>query len=189
MRSNSHPSPHHHRLAENQGGISVGLLLGIVNTLLVLVALGVLVYTRVLFKRPPITEEGERQRISQRKTQVQSPFKPGILQLEPVTVNIRAFPTGPLPAEGKTSQMQGKIHFVKANIALELRNIDEKAKVDDVRAVIMDKLLTLIGNKSFDEVTTVQGRYILRNDIMEMINKVIKEPLIINVFFSEFVVQ
>ena len=172
-----------------RGKLSVDLLLGVVNTVFVLAALGTLAYTQILYKRPPITEEGERKRLAELHKKPPAKTAPGVMQFDPFTVNIRSVPTTPLPAEGTPSQIQGKTHFARAAITLELRDIEHKYKIDDVRPKILDALLTMFGNKQFNEITTVQGRYILRNEILDLVNETIKEPLVTNVFFTEFIVQ
>ena len=104
-------------------------------------------------------------------------------------MNIKSIPTVPLPAEGNSSQIQGKTHYARIGLTLELRNINEKGAVGENRPRILDELLTMLGNKQFNEISTVQGRYILRNEILDKINDMVKKPLVTNVFFTEFIVQ
>ena len=186
----SAPFDHFRRLTrDRQGGINLPLILGILNSVLFLVALGTLVYTKVLFKRPPITEQGERQKLTAQKAKHTATSASGIVQFEPFTVNIKATSKVSLPAEGSATQGQEKTHFARIAMALELRDLGRKSKLDDFRPKVMDELLTLLGNKGYNEITTVQGRYVLRNDILEKVNSILKEPLVMNVFFNEFVVQ
>jgi flagellar basal body-associated protein FliL len=180
------------RIRNQRGAISAGLILGIVNTLCVLLALFALIYTRVLYKRPVFTEKSERERLAAEldaAKKTKEATNVGTMQFDPFTVNIRAMPPEGA-AEGTSTQApEGKMHFARISMTLELRDIDKKSKVEEVKPVLMDKLLTLFGGKSFNEITTVQGRYLLRNDILELVNELVKEPLVMNVFFSEFLVQ
>lgn len=148
-----------------------------------------LIYTRMIFKRPPITETAERTRIAARQKQPAAPAKSGVVQFEPFTVNIKSVPVHPLPSESNGSQIKGKTHFATVGIALELRDGDKKFKIDDAKPILMDKLLSHFGTKNFNEITTVQGRYLLRNDILDLVNEVVKDPLVTNVFFTQFIVQ
>ena len=176
------------RSLDRRGKLSADLLLGIANTALVVLALGALVYTRVLYHRPKITEEGERQRLAgQKQTRLKS--NSGLVQFDPFVVNIKSIPSVPLPAEGSATQIQGKTHFVRVAMTLEIRDVDHKYKIDDYRPKIMDQLLTLLGGKQFNEITNVQGRYVLRNEILDMVNTIIQEPLVTNVYFTEFITQ
>jgi flagellar basal body-associated protein FliL len=171
----------------NQAGkLSMDFLLGVVNTVLVLAALGTLVYTRVLHKRPAITEGSERQRLAEALKRPLPSTATGLVQFEPFTVNIKALPVVSLPSEGTAA---GRTHFARVAMTLEIRDAQKKPKVEDSRAKIMDELLTMMGAKQFSDITTVQGRYILRNEILEKINLLVDEPLVMNVFFTEFIVQ
>ena len=182
------------RLKDNQGAISLNLILGILNTVCVLLALGALVYTQVLFKRPVITEESERERLAaaqdaEKLKKKKEIVDAGTIQFEPFVVNIRALPPSG-PQEGTTTQgPQGKMHFARIAMTLELRDMGKKDRIEEVKPVMMDKLLSLFGGKSYNEITTVQGRYLVRNDILEIANTLVKEPLVMNVFFTEFLVQ
>jgi flagellar basal body-associated protein FliL len=73
----------------------------------------------------------------------------------------------------------------------------------------MDYLLSLLGRKAFADLTTVQGRYLLRSQISEIVNQLVNgemdekdtpgkapqhhvgggAPLVTNVYFTQFIVQ
>lgn len=167
------------------------LIMGLLNTVALLAALGTFTYTRLLFKRPPITEEGERQLLlAAKKKKAPSEIIPGYIKIDKITANIAPQPPNPKPAEGTESQIQGKLHYLTMEFHFEV-NHQPKAeqKLDIVRSKLMDMILNNIGKKSFDQLATIHGRFILRSEIQDMANNLFEEPLVTNVFFSEFIVQ
>jgi flagellar basal body-associated protein FliL len=186
------------------------LLLGLINTVAVLAAVGALVYTRVLFKRPPITEASERAHIEAMK--VAKPPKamvPGEITFDQTTINIATSPADPKPAEtagpgsSNPAQLGGKMHYATVAFTLQIRDADAKADVEALKPLITDQLLTLMGKKQFHELTSVQGRYVLKTQIVELANELWNkrqnkdgaigttpaEPLVTELYFSQFIVQ
>lgn len=177
-----------------------GLGFTLFNSICILAALGFLAYTKLVHKKPPITEASERARLAA-KMRVQTPqSQSGTIVFESVTVNIRTNPNEPKPAPGTANQIKGKLHYATVGFALEVRDEAKKEKVEGVRPVLIDNVLSMLGRKSFNELTTVQGRYLLRNQILDTANKLIAkneekqkakrpDPLVTNVFFTNFIVQ
>lgn len=154
-------------------------ILTLVNTLAALAAVGTLYYTKILFKRPLITEENERKRLleDQRLKKIASETTAtGIVPFEPVTVNIETYPAQPpLTDEDDPGALKGKLHYVTMALSVEIVDGGQTKAIDQVRPVIMDQILTLMARKSFHELTTVQGRYVLRTQIMDAINRLTAE--------------
>jgi len=188
------------------------LLLALVNAIVILATLGLLVYTRILFKRPPITEEAERGRLSTIHSSPKPPPPPGLVDFPVMTVNILSNPAQPKPLPGQSQQIQGKLHYATLAFAMEVRDEAKKDIIEELRPIITDKVIGLVGRKSPQELATVQGRYVLRSQIIEATNELIEktkipssvthrrkkknlgappppEPLVTNLFFSQVVVQ
>ena len=173
-------------------------MLVLLNTLALAGAAGYLYYTRILYQRPQITEAGEREKLAQVKASPTPPAKPTLLHYEPFTVNIAATPARPQAADGTSRQLEGKMHYATVGMSIELRDESQKDLLNEVKPQMMDRLLALIGRKQFSELATVQGRYVLRTQMVETINAILnsrlsknrpREPLILNVYFNQFVVQ
>lgn len=156
------------------------MILALVNTLAILGALGMAVYTKMLFKRPPITEEGERAKLQEKKNKPAVATQRGTIEIPSLTFNI---------ASSKATAGRSKLHYGSAAITIEIANIDEQADFDAIKPVFMDKMLQLFGKKTFDELTTVQGRYVLRMELLEMINALMKRNYVTNIFFTKFIIQ
>lgn len=194
------------------GGSKGPLLLALLNTVGVLGALGALFYTRVLYQRPQITEQGERDRLAAVAANPAPPPKPGMITFEPITVNIESNPGQPKPLDGSPQQIQGKLHYVTLGFSLEVRDLSLKPEIDAISPMYMDLVLGLLGRKSFQELVTVQGRYVLRTQLLETANELLvkhlpkspaqekaarepgaqvnrPDPVVIGVYFNQFIVQ
>jgi flagellar basal body-associated protein FliL len=175
------------------------LILGLLNTIVILAAVGMLAYTKLVFKRPPITEEGEREKIEALKSAPKASTVHGYVQFDPVTINISAIPTQPKNPEGSgEAQVQGKLHYATIGFSLELPDVGRKEELESIKPLIADQFLALTGRKQFHELTSVQGRYVLKTQMIEIVNNLankrlaegsMKGPLVSDLYFNQFIVQ
>jgi flagellar basal body-associated protein FliL len=190
------------------GPSKLPLLLALVNTLVVMAALGFLTYAKVLFKRPAITETGERDRLTELLTKPRPAPTPGLIAFEAETVNIAPTPVSPT-AEGDVSPDERmNLHYVTMGFSLEIADYSRRDEVEELRPRIMDQLLSILGRKNMNELTTVQGRYLLRSQIADLVNRLVSgegadgggengashgprphEMLVTNVYFTQFIAQ
>lgn len=148
------------------------MILGLANTVLVLAAVGTLVYTKMVFKRQKITESTERTRIRAEQAKPSAPAVAGTMVFKPFTVNIQSQPEAPAPAEGTPTQLRGKLHYAHLSFTLEMRDVGRLEQIETLRPVMLDAILSLLGRKSFTDLTTIQGRYVLKTQILEICNRV-----------------
>ncbi len=177
-----------------KGGMSA-LILPLVNTVLVLGVLGLFVYTRLIFKRPVITEKSERARLAKLVSAPTPEPVPGIIDFESVTANLASHAPGP----GDPEPVGAKLRYLTFAFSLELRDVSQKEKIEALRPLIMDRILQNVGHKRYHELATIQGRYILKNEIMEIVNQLARsksdqpkesrDSLVNQLYFTQFVVQ
>jgi flagellar basal body-associated protein FliL len=138
------------------------MILLLVSFLTSTVAMVVLIKTRVLYKRPVITEESERKRLEALAAATSKPaLESGLVAFDPVTINL--------------APVQGRSHYATIGFSLEIRDKTRQNDVEAVRALIMDKFLGLVGRKQPFELNNVQGRFVLRTELIDTANKVIFE--------------
>ncbi len=163
------------------------IILALVNTLVVFAAAGVFVYTRFIFHKPKITEQGERTRLVGTTLAPQATHVAGLVAFEPMIVNIAT--------DSEQDKEEDSLHFVKMTFSFELQDMSLEATISSLKPVILDRLLSLLGRKTPQELNTVQGRYILRTDMLDLANSLIaketgkREAVITNVYFNDFTVQ
>ncbi len=176
--------------------LPIGTLLGVLNTLALVGLLGILAYTKILYKRPVVTETAERARITEEFSKPLADMKRTIVSFDPIQANLKPTPIGVQVPGGPPQQM--KAHYVTMTIGMELLDSEFEGAVKSRLPKFLDQLLRELGNTSVDELATVQGRYLLRSKIVGMMNDLVREernlpptssPVVTNVYFSDFVVQ
>ncbi len=160
----------------------LGLILGLVNALVIAAVLGLFVYTKMIYKRPPITEGQERKRLAkaEHKTEVVHDQKKGIVVLDPITANLDPF----IDTDGKK-----KMHYISITLAIEIRDEKEIHKFEEIKPIVLDQILQQLGKRKFDDLNQVQGRYLFRSLIIDATNAYLKEPVITEVYFTDFLLQ
>ncbi len=175
--------------------ISLPLVLALLQTVVAAGVTGLAAYVFLIYKRPAITEQGEREKVAALRASPRPPPAPGYMNFEPITVNITPVPATPRPAEGTAQQIQGKLHYATVAFTLEIRDTSRQEELEKLRPIIVDNLLAMVGKRTFNELVTVQGRYVLRTQIQDTTNRLLvatrpgSKPLVTNVFFTEFTVQ
>jgi flagellar basal body-associated protein FliL len=176
--------------------LPIGLILGGLNTLGLLGLLGVLVYTKILYQRPKMTEPVEREKITQEFTTKPENMKKVLVSFEQINANLKPSPIGVSVPGGPPQKM--KSHTLSMILALELLDAEFEPVVKGRQAKFLDQLLRELGTTSVDELSTVQGRFLLRSKIAGIMNELVREekklppsapPVVTNVYFSDFVVQ
>ncbi len=174
----------------------IGLILGLLNTVALMGLLGVLVFTKILYKRPQITEKVEREKIVQEFSKKIEDMKRATVSFDPIQANLKPSPIGVQLPGGPPQQM--KAHFVTMSLALELIDTEFESLAKALLPKFLDKLLHQLGTTTVDELSSVQGRYLLRSRIAAIMNDLIREerklpssstPIVVNVYFSDFIVQ
>lgn len=166
-------------------------------------AAGFLFYVKILYKRPPITEQLEREKIIGKRASSRPDTVTGLIVFEPMTINIEPVPSQPKPQEGTHQQIAGKLHYATLAFSLEIRDFAKKDFIEMIRPLIVDRVITLLGRRNFRDLTTVQGRYLLRTQLIDDVNSMLQKKipeeeskkvggldgLVTNLFFTQFVVQ
>lgn len=80
--------------------------------------------------------------------------------------------------------------YLKVTLSLELDST-EKLKEDlDTRVPqLRDAILAILSAKRYDEVSSAQGKMILKQEILRRVNSLLPKGQITNVYFTEFVAQ
>ena len=160
----------------------LGLILGLVNTVAIAAVLGLFVYTKMVYKRPAITESKERARLESKahKEKILYSGKRGLVGLEPITANLDPY----IDTDGKK-----KMHYVSLAMSIEVRDEKEIPKFEFIKPVIQDQIIQSLGKKTFADLNQVQGRYLFRSMIIDATNAYLKEPIVTEVYFSDFLLQ
>jgi flagellar FliL protein len=162
-------------VAAPKAKLSPQTLFVLVNMLLMLAALGMLVYTKLLYKKPEIIEETE---LEKKKEELGKPLplaEKSLMAFEQVTVNI--------------AMTQGKAHYATIAFSLELRDAEAAAIAKAKKAMIVDKMLQALAKRQVTELNTIQGKLLLKTQLMTEYNEVISPGAVTDIFFSNFILQ
>ena len=79
--------------------------------------------------------------------------------------------------------------LVKINMELELSNADVQEEVDKIKPKIRDYIIIIISSKTFAEISTREGKNALRDEVKQQINLFLTKGQILNVYFTEFILN
>ncbi|NDY58812.1 flagellar basal body-associated FliL family protein [Desulfovibrio sulfodismutans] len=77
--------------------------------------------------------------------------------------------------------------YLKLSMDLEVKGGPEA--IQGSMSKIRDALLMLLSSKSVEELAGVEGKIILRKDVADRINQVLGKPVVLRVYFTDFVIQ
>jgi flagellar FliL protein len=83
----------------------------------------------------------------------------------------------------------GGKRYLRVTMALELSDPDSVDTIESRLPQIRDAVLMILPTKTYDDVSTTDGKIALRNQIMEKINTLMTKGRVNNIYFTEFVVQ
>lgn len=146
-----------------------GMLLVIIVVLLIAIGGGGFVaYQKFLAPHPAISAEEQAKREPVEK-------EGEIFALEPFVVNL--------------SDPKGK-RYLKVTITLELE-ASPKAKEEAEKAMpkMRDMVIMMLTSLTFEDVMTPEGKIRIRDELLQRFNQVLRPDRVVNIYFTEFVVQ
>ncbi len=79
--------------------------------------------------------------------------------------------------------------YLKLRMELELSAEELRLEVDRRMPQFKDTILTLLSSKTYEDVSSLEGKLQLRAEMMSMLNQYIESGSITNIYFTEFIVQ
>jgi flagellar FliL protein len=76
---------------------------------------------------------------------------------------------------------------LKVNMELEIKGEDIIQEIDNRKAQIRDFIIIILSSKTFEEVSTKEGKDNLRNEIKDQVNSFLSKGKIMNVYFTELI--
>jgi flagellar FliL protein len=84
---------------------------------------------------------------------------------------------------------QGGNRYLRVTMDLELGNPELETEINKRMPQVRDSILMILPSKRFEDISTVQGKIALRDQILETINGFLAQGKITSIYFKEFVVQ
>lgn len=76
---------------------------------------------------------------------------------------------------------------LKVNMELEIKGHEVIQEIENRKAQIRDFIIIILSSKSYDEVSSKEGKEALRNEIKDNINSFLSKGKIVNVYFTELI--
>lgn len=125
------------------------------------------------WQAPKVTEESLQADLASKAEDEK--FAPYIFTMDKFTVNLGGEPKRTIRIE-VSLQMLGKEGF-------------EEIMIPDSRAKARDKIVSVLNEKTFSDLESIQGKLFLKDTIAMEVNSVLHSGVVKDVFFSDFVVQ
>lgn len=84
---------------------------------------------------------------------------------------------------------EGEDHFVKTKITLELSNKKVEKEMDKRTPQIRDTIITILRSKKTSDLQQKDSLSKIKNDIMKKCNDELIDGRVVNVYFTDFVMQ
>ena len=79
--------------------------------------------------------------------------------------------------------------LVKINMELELNNAEVQEEVEKIKPKIRDYIIIIASSKTLNEISTKEGKDVLREEIKNQINLFLTKGQIKRVYFTEFLLN
>ncbi len=79
--------------------------------------------------------------------------------------------------------------YLKVDMTLALSNKEVEKEVEKKLPVVRDAIITVISNKYYKDVASPAGKLALKREIMARINLLLTTGKVVDIYFTDFVVQ
>jgi len=141
-------------------------------TLATLAALGVFVYTEMVFKRPLPDNQIEKANLIKDS---ESSVAPEVFKLDKMIINLNS--------------AGSRLRFLDVEIHLVPFKSQSVERFEAQKAIIKDAIIDISSNMEPDELNSVAGKILLEERMRRRINDFYGKPLVKEIYFSRFVVQ
>ena len=83
----------------------------------------------------------------------------------------------------------GNLRYVNCRIELEVEDSSVVKQITRREAQFKDAVISLVGNKSYEDLMGIEGKARVREELMVRFNRLLTEGQIARVYLTEFVVQ
>jgi flagellar basal body-associated protein FliL len=97
--------------------------------------------------------------------------------------------TNLMPLKTFVVNLQVATRFLKVDMQLEFEDPHKIAKSEKEIPRLRDAIIRILANKTANELLTVEGKDILRKEIIKVTNIALGDDFVIDVYFTDFIVQ
>lgn len=101
-------------------------------------------------------------------------FKERVFKLDPFIVNIAG---------------EGYPRYLKMQVAFEMNTPEGRMEIESRVDQVRDTTILLLSSKRLNDISDFEGKALLKDDLRDRVNSVLKSGRVESVLFTEFVVQ
>lgn len=154
---------------------SNGKMMGIVFMVVNLLVTGggaFLVFASTIgYTAPTISDEALNQELEEFRKSLQT--EPVVYNMETLTTNLDGLPR----------------RMIRLEVNVEMLDEEGFEEVMSLGGQSRDAIVRIMNGKKYQDLSTVQGKLHLKNEIISMLNSSMKRGVAKNVYFSKFVIQ
>jgi len=79
--------------------------------------------------------------------------------------------------------------FLRLTLDVEVKGQEAAADLNRSVSRVRDAIILLLSSKTFADLASMEGKIVLKNEIVERLNQIIGAGRVSNVYFTEFVIQ
>ncbi|WP_462323957.1 flagellar basal body-associated FliL family protein [Desulfoplanes sp.] len=79
--------------------------------------------------------------------------------------------------------------YLKLSLDVEVKNLAVLEKTEEAMPRIKDSLLLLLSSKTYEDLSSMEDKIALKNEIMSRLGQILGTGKVSNVYFTEFIVQ
>ena len=79
--------------------------------------------------------------------------------------------------------------YLRTSLSVGVKDEHEKEKIKEFSGPIRDAVIMYLTERKVEDLIDPQGKNKLRSDLLKRINTAIGKPLVLNVYFKEFLIQ
>jgi flagellar protein FliL len=79
--------------------------------------------------------------------------------------------------------------FLKVSMDVELADERAVAEINQAMPKVKDTILLLLSSKSYSDLSKMEDKLVLKEELVDRVGQVIGQGKVINVYFTEFVIQ
>ncbi len=143
-------------------------------TVLILLVLGTGAISYYYFDLPPVLKIGEQNPDTSGPDPDQENEVGPLVEIQEFIVNIIS---------------EENNHYLKISMTLEMSNEKVRNEAEKRMAQIRDTVLLQLSNKTFEELYDLQGKKLLKAELLNRINDLLTTGMATSIYFTDFVVQ
>ena len=84
---------------------------------------------------------------------------------------------------------QDRNRYLRVTMDLELSDSTDADIINERLSQVRDSILMILPSRQFGDISSMEGKIALRDEIMAKLNGLFNKKMVTNIFFTEFVVQ